>query len=297
MYYLLNINILCAILSILIMQEICPQVLAESEGVIIALSREAEKTKDIQGLRHRAEERETEAQMQLAICYYHGNGIPQDYEEAFQWALRAAIQGNDEAEDFVGMCYLQGKGVEKLPTEGVKWLLKAAYQGNAESQTTLGIIYEFGEEGVPQDMNKAGHLYVQAAKQGNTQARCMLGRYILLRQGEPWHTKKGKFAINLIEQAANEGDPIAYEMIGFMYYWGIMGKKEDHAEAAKWLENGLKCAKFLLAMMYWNGDGVKQDRSKALELMSEAATTYHMADKIYNDMLFFNKQRTQDSKQ
>lgn len=277
---------------------------------------------EVSELRKRAEAGEREAQTELSICYGQGNGITQNYKEAFKWAMRAAERGNSKAEMIVGMCYLTGKGTTidteeatkwliqaaehgnisaclklgmlyltgyegtaKKPAEAIKWLRKAADQNNAEAQVMLGIMYEYGEEGVAQNIEDAKEMYMKSAAQGNAQASCMLGKYILQHQNEPWYTEKGKLAVNMIEHAAYKNDNTARELLGSMYYWGAMGKKEDRTEASKWFENGSSFSKFLLAMMYWNGDGVKQDRSKALELMSEAAKESPLAQRILDNMI------------
>ena len=58
-------------------------------------------------------------------------------EEAFEYYLKAARQGDAEAQYNLGVCYRKGYGVEKDLTEAVKWLRKAADQGFAEAQDML----------------------------------------------------------------------------------------------------------------------------------------------------------------
>ncbi len=41
-----------------------------------------------------AEQGESTAQYYLAVCYYKGDGITQDYAQAVEWFLKAAEQGN-----------------------------------------------------------------------------------------------------------------------------------------------------------------------------------------------------------
>lgn len=50
------------------------------------------------GLRGRAENGDAQAQYQVGLCYYLGQNVPVDYDEAVRWFKRAADQGNKSAE-------------------------------------------------------------------------------------------------------------------------------------------------------------------------------------------------------
>jgi TPR repeat protein len=72
--------------------------------------------------------------------YQNGKGVPQDDAEAIRWYLKAAEQGNADAQNNLGLMY---------QTEAIKWYLKAAEQGNTGAQFNLGLMYD-----VPQDDSK-----------------------------------------------------------------------------------------------------------------------------------------------
>ncbi|PWL66218.1 MAG: hypothetical protein DBY30_05255 [Verrucomicrobia bacterium] len=61
-------------------------------------------------------------------------------EEAFEYYLKAARQGDAEAQFYLGLCYNYGDGVEKDLSEAVKWYRKAADQGDALAQYNLARI-------------------------------------------------------------------------------------------------------------------------------------------------------------
>jgi hypothetical protein len=61
--------------------------------------------------------------------YRQGLGVPQDYQEAFRWFLRAAEQGNGGAQNHLGLMYYKGEGVEKDLVQAYKWAYLAARQG------------------------------------------------------------------------------------------------------------------------------------------------------------------------
>ena len=86
--------------------------------------------------------------------YATGQGVPQDFVQAVQWSLKAAQQGNVEAQLNVGLAYQNGDGIKGNFEEAAKWLRQAANQGNAVAQVNLGWLYANGR-GVAQDDTQA----------------------------------------------------------------------------------------------------------------------------------------------
>lgn len=58
-------------------------------------------------------------------------------EEAFEYYLKAARQGDVNAQFYLGLYYNYGDGVEKDLSEAVIWFRKAAVQGVAKAQDML----------------------------------------------------------------------------------------------------------------------------------------------------------------
>lgn len=50
----------------------------------------------------RAEQGEVEAQFQLGLAYYNGEGISKNYSKAYYWFLKAVEQGNNDAQNYLG---------------------------------------------------------------------------------------------------------------------------------------------------------------------------------------------------
>ena len=67
---------------------------------------------------------------QLGERHFFGKGVVQDKAEAVKWWLKAAEQGNDQAQCMLGLCYQDGEGVPQDTEEAVVWLQKAKEQGN-----------------------------------------------------------------------------------------------------------------------------------------------------------------------
>lgn len=80
----------------------------------------------------------------IAECYYRGNGVTQNYVEAFKLYTKAAAYDNSYAMNMLGECYCFGKGVDINRAEAFKWFTKAAEYDNSEAFYSLGKCYCFG---------------------------------------------------------------------------------------------------------------------------------------------------------
>ena len=121
-----------------------------------------------------AEQGDAQAQFELAVMYESGQGMPQDYAEAARWYTEAARQGQAEAQYNLGLMHDIGRGARKSYGEGARWILAAAKQGHAEAQCNIGIRYGTGH-GVPQDDKESLRWLRTAAEQGNSEAQYNLG--------------------------------------------------------------------------------------------------------------------------
>jgi uncharacterized protein len=73
----------------------------------------------------------TAAQVNLALMYLDGTGVPQDHGEAAAWFRRAADQGNSEAQYNLGLLYQEGKGVSQNRVEAAKWFILCGAEQNS----------------------------------------------------------------------------------------------------------------------------------------------------------------------
>ena len=88
-----------------------------------------------------AEQGDPEAQYYLGLMYNKGFGLKQDYTEAMNWYLKAAEQDNKDALCSLANMYLEGEGVKQDYFKAFEWYQKAAEQGNADAQLNLGYMY------------------------------------------------------------------------------------------------------------------------------------------------------------
>src|SRR6185312_11351087 len=119
--------------------------------------------------RAQAERGDAKAESLLGHMYYHGEGVPQNYAEAFRWYSKAADQGDAKAEYTIGYMYRRGEGVPVNYAQALLWCKKAADQNEKEAQYVLGGMYYYGE-GVPQDYAEANRWFRKAAEQGDKKA-------------------------------------------------------------------------------------------------------------------------------
>lgn len=69
------------------------------------------------------------AQYMLGKMYHEGNGVRQNYEEAFRWHEKAAFNGFSEAQYYLGRMYFEGEGVPKNVIESFAWFSVAHKNG------------------------------------------------------------------------------------------------------------------------------------------------------------------------
>ena len=81
-----------------------------------------------------AEQGYVDAQYNLGVCYYNGEGAKQDYNEAFRWFKAAAEQGNYIAQSFLGLCYEYGNGVLQNYKEAYYWYLISYRNGYPDAE-------------------------------------------------------------------------------------------------------------------------------------------------------------------
>lgn len=114
-----------------------------------------------------------EAQNNMGWHYYHGDGVKQNYEEAFKWFSKAANLGEAGAQFNIGIMYANGTGVKQDLAEAAKWYRKSAEQGKASAQLNLGMMYISGR-GIRQNIEEGTKWLSKAAEQGDPTAKANL---------------------------------------------------------------------------------------------------------------------------
>ena len=109
-----------------------------------------------------AEQGDTEAQYNLGRMYYSGEGVTQDYKQAFHWFQKPAEQGDTGAQFLLGFLYKNGLGVIESYEKAVHYYQKAAEKGFAGAQYELGLLHVI----ISHDYKKAYPLLIMAQANG-----------------------------------------------------------------------------------------------------------------------------------
>jgi TPR repeat protein len=121
-------------------------------------------------VRARAEAGDLAAQMAMAKACFDAK--PPRVEEGQAWCLKAAEQGNADAQFSYARNLLELVG-ERAAGEAVKWLTQAAEQGKDEAQELLAkVLYE--GKGVAKDEVTAARWAYLAARQNRAEAKSLL---------------------------------------------------------------------------------------------------------------------------
>ncbi|MDB6127780.1 MAG: hypothetical protein JWM35_1676 [Verrucomicrobia bacterium] len=118
----------------------------------------------------KAEYGNPEAQSYLGLIYISGDeGVEKDSAEAAKWFRKAAEQGVAGAQLNLALIYSTGDGLPANPVEAAHWCRLAAEGGLAEAQDRLGVMYIQGE-GLPRDETEALVWFDVAVLSGNAEA-------------------------------------------------------------------------------------------------------------------------------
>jgi uncharacterized protein len=183
---------------------------------------------DLKKWQDRAEKGDVKAQKELALLYFDGWFVTQDYVQAFNWFAKAANQGDYVSQGYLGKMYEQGHGVPQDYATAVRWYRKAADQSSDSSRTSLGVMYEEGR-GVPQDYAQALNWYRKADKFFVAQYR--LGVMYEEGRGVPQDYAQ---ALNWYRKAADWSYAAAQYRLGIAYQTG-RGVAQDYVQAHMWM--------------------------------------------------------------
>lgn len=124
---------------------------------------------DLSSLKKRAEDGDVSAQALLGFRFYKGNGVDQDFVQAYEWFRKAAEQGDTFAQLGLGTMYSAGQGVDQDDVQAATWYRRAAEAGNVGCQYRLGAMYSEGR-GVELCYIQAYKWLSLAARRGVTKA-------------------------------------------------------------------------------------------------------------------------------
>ncbi|QCE32809.1 FRG domain-containing protein [Acetobacteraceae bacterium] len=164
-----------------------------------------------------AETGDKEAQFNLGVMYYRGEGCEQDVSKAREYFQKAADQGDADAQCNLGIMYQNGDGGEQNFTKAREYFEKSADQGDAKAQFNLGLMHQNGDDTEP-DFSKAREYFEKSADQGDARAQSNLG---IIYFEEKDFTKAREY----FEKSADQGHAEAQFNLGLIYYNGDGGEQ------------------------------------------------------------------------
>jgi TPR repeat protein len=186
----------------------------------------AEKTATFKRRLKAAAQGDANAQLRVGYCYYTSLGVAKNNARAVDWFRVSATQGLSIAQINLGTCYYAGTGVSKNDADAFRWFLAAAEQENTHAQNRVGLFYYLGE-GAPQNEFRAVYWWSKAAEQGDSLAQLRLGGCYFSGRGVGQDYVR---ALKWYILAAEQGDPAAQVAAGNHYVHGL-GVAKDEVEA------------------------------------------------------------------
>ncbi len=249
-----------------------------------------------------------EASMLKLVDIYSGrmaaSGYPStsNIPKLLEWSKSLANRGNMVGMENSGACYL----LQGDTTQALGWLEKAAEKGSLPSQVALAHIYsQPGSNNVPELAFKYAD---KASEQGDMECTYMLGNMYMSGYGCPQDYSKayscfekcvgqpidaldfnmayckvemngGKMdesAFNLLQSAADKGNPMAQRVVGDCYANGDV-VNADLNKALEWYEKAAAqndpYAQYSASVLLLTGNApIVQDQAKGLELLEKAAS-------------------------
>jgi len=195
--------------------------------------------------------------------YEEGRGVPQSWEDAFEWYWLAAEQGDIYAQWKMGWMHERGIGAMQSYEMAAYWYRKAAEEGHALAQCCLGQLYDNGR-GVPQSDSKAIMWYRMASEQDVDEALYHLG--VMYEEGRGVQQSEYD-AVQYYKVAANLGNADAQSCLERLFndVEDVLQTDVDVLLTILDAEHGGPDSQLILGNMYKDGKGVRQSYAKASE--------------------------------
>lgn len=218
-----------------------------------------------------ADRGEPDAQYNLAICYFKGQGVPADAARAVAWLEPAAKTGDADAQYRLAKALSSGEGAAQNPGRALELFHRAAEQRHARALSALGWAYRDGNGTAP-NPELALRYFREAAELGHAEAVCAVGASLATGNGI---ARDDAEALVWLRRAAEQGDEQAEAYLGLFYLEGRGGLPKDEIEGFRRIkagaEQGLRWAEARLGWCYWDGTGVERDPNAARTWLAEAA--------------------------
>lgn len=210
-----------------------------------------------------------------------GNDRYRNEALAFDWALKAAMQGHKVAQHQLGFMYAY-KSDDALDKQHAEyWMYKSAVQGYAKAQVYLGGHYRLTYlrskrqdlDPDPNDYAKSAYWYLEAAKQGDAKGAFEASNLNKENYGAKISEED---ALAWLIKSAKQGYDRAQTRLAWRYDKGTDGFDVNEELAIYWYrkaaEQGYTVAEIQLGKKYAQGiGGVRQNKEEAVYWFKRAA--------------------------
>lgn len=237
-----------------------------------------QRSNETQTVSDKVEERHSaDTLYNMGLAYYLNNEESEDLREGVRLLQKAADRGHAEAQFMIGHCYTDSTRTDFLypedKAEAVKWYRKAADQGHSKAQFILGLAYSEGD-GVPRDQAEAVKWYMASAAGGFEKAKRILPEQQYILGNIHVASENDVEAIKWYRAAAEHGYAEA------QYHLGLCLKDQDPTESARWYRAAAEQehaeAQYVLGLCYTRGEGVPEDKTKAVKWFRLAAGEFSL---------------------
>ncbi len=169
------------------------------------------------------------AQASLGWIYREGyGGIGRDYQEAFAWYEKSAVQDYANAQASLGWLYREGLGVQKDLYKSIEWYRKGAENGDLNGMGSLGYALQNGL-GTRLDYVEARKWFEIAAQQNDSYSMASLAWLYENGNGVAQDNSEAKY---WYQKAADTGSTYAMGNLSYLYDRGL-GTRVDTRQAVQ----------------------------------------------------------------
>lgn len=211
------------------------------------------------------------SQNNVGQIYEFGNGVPVNTAKAFEWYSKAAIQKHKVGLFNAGRCFLNGIGVPQNEAKAKELLEESVSAGYVSANALLGDLYANGMA-VIKDVRLAADYYLKAALDGDDYGQLRLGNLYQEGDGVPADIN---LAIKWFTESANKGNPVAQYELAKLYFTSETHSNEKLCAqfAMQAADSGYAPAQALLGNLYRFGSGLPQNFDLARTWLEKAAAS------------------------
>lgn len=222
-----------------------------------------------------AENGDSDAMLNVAACYYKGEGVAQDLNKGFNWYLKSAESANPAGMLMVAVLYSSGVGTEKDKDNASKWFAKSYERIMKEPEVDLedrsdmwglGFFYlvkYWSGINTEESAENAFKWFKKSADAGYDDGKIYVGCCYIEGIGTSPNYEK---AFEVFSEVAKDYTELPVHSITLD---GMVSEEEPlkipNNNPSKYI------AKSLIGYCYAEGKGVPQDYEKAFEYFMESA--------------------------